>query len=102
MRTFLDDKDFTIKRQTYIGNKSSFATVGTGKGFFRPLDELQASANGFQFGQAFLLKTEVENDVRKTDIIEIDAVEFTVQGVATHDRGSVPFKRILMTLPEAR
>lgn len=95
-------KTATIKRQTYVGDKSTFASVGTIKGHLRPLNETQASANGFQFGQIFAFQTAPDADIRESDTVEIDGVEYTCNGVATHDRPpqAVAHKRALLLLPE--
>lgn len=96
-------KTVAIKRQTYIGDKSTFAIVSTVKGHLRPLSEEEASANGFQFGQAHSLQVPITVDIRKGDTVEIDSIEYNVSGVAVHDRPptSVAHKRALLTLGQA-
>ena len=98
--TFLKQNAVTIKRLSYVGGKGTFSTVGTTRGYFRPLDESQASANGFQFGQAHVLLVGADVDIRESDTVEVDGQEFTVNGVATHDRLSLKHRRCLLTLPE--
>jgi len=102
MRSFTSQKVISaIKRQTYVGNKSTFASVGSSTGYLRPLSEEQASLNAVQFGRGFLLIVETDVDIREGDKITIANVEHTVQGVANHDRGgATKYKRCLITLPE--
>lgn len=102
MRTFTNQKTISaIKRQTYVGNKSSYSSVGTATGYLRPLTEEQASANGVQFGLGFSLIVETDVDIQEADKVVIDSIEFTVRGVANHDRGGYPkYKRCLLLKPE--
>ena len=101
MRTFTNEKKISsIKRQVYTGDKSTFVSVASNKfGYFRPLTEDQSSVNGLQYGTGFSLMVENSVDVREADRITIDGVEYVCRGVGTHDRGSVPFKRCLITKP---
>jgi len=99
--SFLNQKDVTIKRLSYVGDKGTFGTVGTATGYLRPLSETQASLNGFQFGKAFALLVDDEVDLRESDTVTIDGEDFTVNGVANHDRLSIAFKRAIITKPES-
>ena len=94
--------DFTIERQVYVGNKSSFSTLATATGHFKQLEEETAALNGFQFGKAFKLEFEADIDLQDTDRVIIDSVTYNVQGVVPNKRGSVPFKTALLTQPERR
>lgn len=86
-----------IKRQSYSGGKSTYSTVGSGTGYLRPLSEEQASANGLQFGLAFNLLVETDVDIRETDRVTVDSEEYTVKGVANHNRGGyTAYKRCLI------
>lgn len=102
MKTFTNQKTITaIKRQVYVGNKSSYSSVGTATGYLRPLSEEQASINGVQFGQGFQLIIETDVDVREADKVTIDGQEFTVRGMANHDRGGImKYKRCLLVKGE--
>lgn len=100
--SLLSLKTITIKRQTYVGDKSSLSTVATGvKGHLRTLSETQASANGFQFGQAFSLLVDDNIDLQEGDTVVIEGQDYNVNGVANHDRLSIAHRRALLTLPEA-
>ena len=104
MKTFTNQKTISaIKRMVYTGNKSIFSSVGTATGYLRPLTEESSSVNGIQFGFGFNLIVEIDVDIREGDKVTIDSVEYTVSGVADHDRGGVTaYKRILMTRPETQ
>ncbi len=97
--TFLT-KDVEITRQSYTGDKSTFSTIATQKGYLRPLTEIQASENGFQFGQGFSLLMNDDADIQQGDKVVIDGKTFEVTGVATHDRLSIAHKRALLKLDQ--
>ena len=91
-----------IKRQSYVGNISSFTTVGTGTCYLRPLSEVESSNNGFQYGVAYSVICETSLDIREMDKITIDSTDYLVKGVVNHNRGSyTPYKRALVVLPQA-
>lgn len=102
MQTFTSQKSITaIKRQTYVGDKSSFASVGTATAYLRPLTEEASTVNGIQFGFGFNLIFEVDVDIREDDKVTIDSVEYTVRGVVNHDRGgATSYKRAIIIKPE--
>lgn len=93
MRTFLD-KSVEIKRLSYVGDKSSLSTLATVSGYLRQMSEEQSSLNNIQYGQGFKLIVEDSVDIKATDNVVIDGVSYTVKGVASHDRGSEPYKSI--------
>ena len=102
MSHFFDEKSFSVKRQTYVGDKSSFAIIATGTGHFRVLNEDQATINGLQYGQAHSLAVLLSVDIQETDKVLIDGIDYTVQGVATHNHGSaLDYQRVILTKPEA-
>lgn len=97
------NRDVAISRLVYSGTpkKSVLSSVATIKGYLRPLSEVQATENGFHYGQAFSLLVDVNSDLKQSDSIVIDGKTYKVQGVANHDRGSLAHKRALITLPES-
>ena len=100
---FFNEKSVTIKRMVYSGTpkKSSLSTLATERGYLRPLDEVQSAANGFQFGQGFVLLVDLDTDIKQSDTVVIDSQDFNVVGVAKHDRLSLKHRRVLLTLPQA-
>lgn len=99
MRTYLNQESITIRRQTYVGNKSSYADLATVSAYVRPLTEEQSSINGIQFGRGFFCLVEDSADVQEGDKILFNSILHTVQGVSRHTRGiTLPkFKQFLMT-----
>lgn len=90
MRTFTGQKTVSaITRITgYVGNLSASTTITTVTScYLRPLSEVESSNNGYQYGTAFNAIFEPEDDVREQDKITIEGVQYTVKGVALHDRG---------------
>lgn len=100
MTEFFYDKTAEIKRQGYVGDKSGLVVVASSRAYLRPLSEEDAAANGFQFGQAFMLQTPPEFAIQKGDHVEVDGVSYTCSGVAKHDRLSIAHKRSILTLPQ--
>lgn len=101
MLTFTNQKLITSHtRLTYSpGGTSSYLTVGTLRGYLRPLSEEMASVNGIQFGHGYQLIVETNGDIREGDKLVIDSSTFTVRGVANHDRGGVTaYKKCLLVL----
>lgn len=103
MRYFTGQKTISaIKRQTYTGDKSSFASVGTATGYLRPLTEEQSSTNGLQYGNGFSLIVETSVDIQEMDKVTIDSVDYLVRGVVNHDRGGIlAYKRAVLTKPQS-
>ena len=90
-----------IKRQIYVGNISSYTSVGTAVCYLRPLSEVESSGNGYQYGTAYNAIFEVDVDVREMDRITINSIEYLVKGVANHNRGGyTKYKRALVVLPQ--
>jgi len=102
MLTFTNQKTISaISRQSYTGDKSVYASVGSATCYLRPLSEEQASMNGFQYGTGFAIIVETGVDIREADKVTIDSVVYTVRGVVNHDRGfNCAYKRILATKSE--
>jgi len=98
--SYFNHKTVTIKRQTYTGNKSALTTVATRKAYFRPLTEEQSAANGLQFGQGHALLFDKGADIKETDTVTIDGQDYTVVGVADHERFGIPHKRAVITKPQ--
>ena len=72
----------------YVGNLSSSTTITTVTScYLRPLSEIESTNNGYQYGIAFNAIFEPEADVKEQDKITIEGIEYTVKGVALHDRG---------------
>lgn len=101
MRKYLQQNTISaINRQTYTGNKSAYTTVGSGMGYLRPMTETQSSVNALQFGMGNTLFVENDTDIRETDKVTVDGVEYTVRGVSTHPIGAVPYKKCILIRPE--
>lgn len=103
MLTFTGQK--TISSLTringYSGNLSQSITMPGFTGYLRPMSETESSANGFQYGTVFSLIIETDVDIQEQDKITIDDIEYTVQGVATHDRGfGTRYKKALINRPQ--
>lgn len=99
--SFFTEKSFTILRQTYVGSKSSYASVGSGTGQLRVLNEEKASVNGLQYGKAHSLQTKTSVDIQEGDKVEIDSVVYLVRGIGNYNHGSaLDYKNIILELPE--
>lgn len=102
MLYFTGQKEITaIKRQLYVGNISSFTTVGTSTCYLRPLSEIESSNNGSQYGILYNAIFESDVDVRENDKIIIDSIEYLIKGVSNHDRGAfTQYKKALVVKPQ--
>lgn len=91
-----------IQRQVYTGNKSTFTATGTTcRAYLRPLSMEEASINGMQYGKSYQLITEVGIDIQIGDRLTIDGADYTVRGVANHNRGGITaHKKYILADPE--
>lgn len=103
MRSYLNKDTIDISRHSYVGGKSSYASLATNvKAYVRPLTEEQSAINDVQFGRGFFVMVLDSIDVQEGDQITFNSVVHTVQGVSRHTRGfSIPkFKQALMIKPQ--
>lgn len=102
MRTYLDQQTITIRRQTFVGNKSSYSDLATVNAYVRPLSEEEASVNGLQFGKGQFVMVDDTTDIQEGDEVVFNGIKHAVAGVANHNRGiSIPkFKQVIMTEPQ--
>ena len=91
MRTFTNQKTISqVKRLTYSGSpsKGTQSVVYTNlTGYLRPMSEEAAAVSGMQWGTAFNLITETDSPILIGDVITIAGQDYTVRGLAVHDRG---------------
>lgn len=105
MRTFTNQEAITaVKRLTYSGtpSKGTLATVSnlTATCYLRPLSEEAAAQSGLQWGTGFTIITEVGIDIRVGDVITIDGDDYTIRGLAVHDRGfNAQYQKYLAVKP---
>jgi len=102
MYYFTGQKTVTaIKRLLYVGNISSFTTVGTSTCYLRPLSDSESSTNASQYGTPYNAIFEPGVDIRIDDKLVIDSEDYTVRGVSNHDRGTyTPYVRALVVKPQ--
>ena len=95
----------TVKRLSYSGSpaKGTLSTVATNlTGYLRPLSEEDAAASQLQWGTAFTLITELGVNILKGDVITIASQDYTVRGLAVHDRGFfTTYNKYLLTRPQS-
>lgn len=90
MNTYLTQTTIEIFRQTYVGNKSSYASVGTFDAYVTPTDEKETTENDNQFGQTHFVMVKSDVDLRDGDRIIFDGFVHGVEGTK---------KRVGITLP---
>ena len=102
MKTYLRQQSITISRQSYVGNKSSYAVLATVSAYVRPLTEEETTINGLQFGRAHFVMVEDATDIQEGDKVLFDSDTYVVEGVSRHNRGISlpPFKQVLITDPQ--
>ena len=86
----------------YVAGLSSGTTITTVTScYLRPLSEVESTQNGYQYGIAFNAIFESNADVREQDKITIEGVQYTVKGVALHDRGmNTQYLKALIVKPQ--
>lgn len=72
----------TIKRQTYTGDKSTYATVaGTIMGYFAPTSTNETVGSQGIISQSYQFITDGPQDIRQNDRLVINSTEYGVKGV---------------------
>lgn len=86
----------------YVAGLSASSAITTVTScYLRPLSEVESAANGYQYGIAFNAIFEVDADVEEQDKITIEGVQYTVKGIAVHDRGTfTQYRKALIVKPE--
>lgn len=104
MLTFTNQKLITqVKRLSYSGGKGTQSIVMQNlHGYLRPLSEEQAAVSSVQWGQGFTLITELGSGIIVGDIITIDSQDYTVRGLAVHDRGRrTAYNKYMVVKPQS-
>lgn len=102
MRTFTNQHTISqVKRLTYSGTPSKgvmSVVLNNLTGYLRPLSEEQSAINGMQWGQGYTLIMETTSGVLVGDVITISSIDYTVRGLADHNRGGATayFKYLLV------
>ena len=91
----LFNKTATIKRQVYINNKSSYSNIGTIKCNLQSMDNEMSKINEIQIGRGFMLFCKITDDIQETDIITIDAQDYTIKGVTDYEMGGISYKKAM-------
>lgn len=108
MQTFTSQRSVSaVKRLSYSGGKGTYSAVSgaTYSCYLHALSEKDAAVNAMQWGTAYAAIFELGADIRKADILTIDSVDYTVQGVATYSHGNAPrrtdYIKVLLVLKES-
>jgi hypothetical protein len=89
--------EFTTKRLTIVSGKSSYATLGSGSGFFRTMSDEMAMLNSLQAGQGFTLNVDSDIDILPTDRVTISGTDYDVKAVGTHELRGLSYKKAILT-----
>lgn len=98
MRFFLD-KTVSVYRFALVSDKESYSLNGTVTGHLQPMDTQTAILQGETPGQAFTLYTDQGVDMRVSDKITIDSVNYIVSGKEEFNFGSFPHTAWKITYP---
>lgn len=104
MRTFTNEKTISqVTRLSYVGNKGTRSVVMNNIGcYLRPLSEEQAAVNGMQWGQGYTIITEIASGIQVGDVVTISSQDYTIRGLAVHDRGGITaYNKYLASLPQS-
>ena len=104
MKTFTKNNTVnSIARITgYVGNLSQSTTVTSVTScYLRPMNEIESSQNGYQYGLAFMGIFEVSDNVLPQDKITINSIVYLVKGTVKHDRGfATQYLKAVLIKPE--
>lgn len=85
-----------IKRQIYVGNKSSYSAVGEFTCNIQPLGEEMSKINEIQTGRGFALFCGILEQIQETDLIVVGGTEYSVKGITEHRMGNISYKKVLL------
>ncbi len=101
MKIFLNNqKNIQVKRASLNAESlSTYANSSVIRGHFRALNDKESAMNGAQYGQAFMLLTDMSSDIIIGDKLVIDGAEYNVQSVVAQNRaiGSIKYKRAILS-----
>lgn len=101
MKIFLNNqKNIQVKRATLNAESlSSYTDASVIRGHFRALNDKESAMNGAQYGQAFMLLTDLSSDIIIGDKLIIDGAEYNVQAVVSQNRavGSIKYKKAILS-----
>jgi hypothetical protein len=82
-------KDFTVKRQSWTDNKSTFSEVGSFSGQIQKATEEQAEQLGMSYGGVFNIWCGSDTDVENGDTLTRDDTSetFSVKAVTKFEEG---------------
>lgn len=84
---------------SYSGGKGSYSSVaGNIFGNFQSIDASDSLQAIGIIGQGFLFVTTGDQDIRKTDILTINSVDYAVKGTRRSQNGSIDELECLMAL----
>jgi hypothetical protein len=90
----------TVKRLTYTGDKSVYGAVaGTIYGHFAPVDPDQRPQAAQIGAQVYMFVCSGEKDIRATDIVTVNSIDYHVRGVRRYTLESLDFLDCLIELP---
>ena len=92
----LFDKIATIKRQTYVDDKSSYSIIGTINCNIQSMDNEMSKINEIQIGRGFMMFCKIADDVRETDILTIGTEEYMVKGITDYQMRGIEYKKVML------
>lgn len=92
------NSEATIKRiGASSGGKSSYSSVaGVVRGFFKPIDPSPRTEALGVIGQAYEFTVDGRQDIRTSDKLTIDSVEYLVAGIARYKTFSHDFLKVTL------
>jgi hypothetical protein len=101
MKIFLNNqKNIQVKRASLNAEGlSTYANSSVIRGHFRALNEKESAVNGAQYGQAYMLLTDISSDIDNGDKLTINNQNYNVQSVVTQNRviGSIKYKKAILS-----
>ena len=94
------NKTATVKRLTDVGDKSTYASVGSFACHIQQMTPEETNFIGGVFGRTFKVYAKEDADVGLSDEITIDSVAYKIKAIKTLTYGNLPHLEIVAVLPD--
>ncbi len=88
----------TIRRQTKVGTKYTYADLSTTTCFLQQLDADKAQLYGMTFGKSYVCYLPIATDIVDSDRVVINSITYGVMGVKSEPYGSLQHKKAMVEL----
>lgn len=91
------DVTATVNRMTYVGDKSTYSSVGTVEGYLEPVEKnKELIGHDSILGQEWMFRCNGDEDIREADKLTIDSVSYAVSGVRRYTAGTLDLLDVML------